>query len=99
MALFRELLGEALRTRRLEQQLTLRDVSAAASVSLGYISEIERGHKEASSEMLVSLCSALAISLSQVLHHVADSIEAVEAAEAAAFANAVPGPDVVASAA
>ena len=51
MALFRRLLGDVLRERRLEQGLTLRQVSAEARVSLGYISEIERGQKEASSEL------------------------------------------------
>ena len=59
MALFRRLLGDVLRERRLEQGLTLRQVSAEARVSLGYISEIERGQKEASSELLASLCTAL----------------------------------------
>ena len=46
MVLFRRLLGDVLRSRRMHQGLTLREVSAAARVSLGYISEIERGQKE-----------------------------------------------------
>ena len=52
MILVRRLLGDVLRELRLEQGRTLRDVSADARVSLGYISEIERGQKEASSECL-----------------------------------------------
>lgn len=67
MVVFRRLLGDVLRTRRLEQGLTLRELSSEARVSLGYISEIERGHKEASSELLASLCAALDIRLSEVL--------------------------------
>ncbi len=70
MALFRRLLGDVLRERRLEQGLTLRQVSAEARVSLGYISEIERGQKEASSELLASLCTALDAPLSEVLRDV-----------------------------
>jgi len=74
MALFRRLLGDVLRERRLEQGLTLRQVSAEARVSLGYISEIERGQKEASSELLSSLCSALELPLSTVLREVSDLV-------------------------
>jgi transcriptional regulator with XRE-family HTH domain len=53
MVLFRRLLGDVLRDQRTQRGLTLREVSAEARVSLGYISEIERGQKEASSELLV----------------------------------------------
>ena len=67
MVLFRRLLGDVLRERRVQRGLTLREVSAQARVSLGYISEIERGQKEASSELLASICGALALPLSQVL--------------------------------
>jgi transcriptional regulator with XRE-family HTH domain len=74
MALFRRLLGDVLRERRLEQGLTLRQVSAEARVSLGYISEIERGQKEASSELLSSLCAALDLPLSDVLREVSDAV-------------------------
>ena len=59
MAVLRTLLGEALRTTRLRQERTLREVSSAAQVSLGYLSEVERGQKEASSELLASICRAL----------------------------------------
>ena len=80
MALFRRLLGDVLRERRLEQGLTLRQVSAEARVSLGYISEIERGQKEASSELLASLCSALDAPLSEVLCEVSEAVAVEEAA-------------------
>ena len=58
--LFRASLGDVLRAERMRQGMTLRELSSLARVSLGYISEIERGQKEASSELLASLCSALA---------------------------------------
>lgn len=67
MILVREVLGEELRRRRLAQGRTLRDVSADAKVSLGYLSEIERGEKEASSELLASICEALGLPLSELL--------------------------------
>jgi transcriptional regulator with XRE-family HTH domain len=82
MAMFRRLLGDVLRERRLEQGLTLRQVSAEARVSLGYISEIERGQKEASSELLASLCTALDAPLSAVLHDVSRAVAVEEAATA-----------------
>ena len=56
MVLLRKVIGDVLRARRQAQQRTLREVSAAANVSLGYLSEIERGHKEASSELLAAVC-------------------------------------------
>ncbi|MGI8524046.1 MAG: helix-turn-helix domain-containing protein [Nocardioides sp.] len=102
MVLYRRLLGDVLRERRLRQGLTLRQVSQGARVSLGYISEIERGHKEASSELLASLCTALDAPLSAVLREVSDAF-ALE--EAAARVASIPAPisrrsgDVVASAA
>ena len=65
--LLREALGAELRRRRLDQGRTLRQVSADAKVSLGYLSEIERGEKEASSEMLNAVCGALGAPLSDVL--------------------------------
>jgi transcriptional regulator with XRE-family HTH domain len=80
MVLFRRLLGEVLRDRRMQRGLTLREVSAEARVSLGYISEIERGQKEASSELLASLCDALDMPLSDVLRNVSDAVAIEEAA-------------------
>ena len=107
MVLFRRLLGETLRQVRLERGMTLRDVSAEARVSLGYISEIERGQKEASSELLASLCTALEMPLSDVLREVSTAVAVEEAAveEAALAPAATPikvaprSGDVVASAA
>ncbi len=80
MVLFRRLLGEVLRSQRVRQGRTLREVSADARVSLGYISEIERGHKEASSELLASICSALDVPLSEILSEVSDAVALEEAA-------------------
>jgi transcriptional regulator with XRE-family HTH domain len=80
MALFRRTLGDVLRERRSQLGLTLREVSGVARVSLGYISEIERGQKEASSELLASLCDALDVPLSQVLRDVADAVAVEEGA-------------------
>jgi transcriptional regulator with XRE-family HTH domain len=80
--LVRRLLGEVLRQQRLEQGRTLRDVSAAARVSLGYISEIERGQKEASSECLAAICAALQVPLSEVFAQVSGEIAREEAAAA-----------------
>jgi transcriptional regulator with XRE-family HTH domain len=82
MVLFRRLLGEVLRAHRVDRGMTLREVSAEARVSLGYISEIERGQKEASSELLASLCSALDVPLSSVLRSVSDAVALEEAAMA-----------------
>ncbi len=69
--LARELLGEVLRAERMRQGRTLREVSMAARVSLGYLSEVERGQKEASSELLWAISQALGIQLSQVYAAVA----------------------------
>jgi transcriptional regulator with XRE-family HTH domain len=66
-SLLREVLGDVLRRARTEQGRTLRQVSDAARVSLGYLSEVERGRKEASSELLSAICDALDVSLSRLL--------------------------------
>jgi transcriptional regulator with XRE-family HTH domain len=78
MVLLRHLLGDVLRRLRLRQGRTLREVSAAARVSLGYLSEVERGQKEASSELLAAICSALNTPLSHVLGEVSDSFALAE---------------------
>jgi transcriptional regulator with XRE-family HTH domain len=78
MVLLRHLLGDALRRLRLRQGRTLREVSAAARVSLGYLSEVERGQKEASSELLAAICSALKTPLSQVFREVSDNFALAE---------------------
>ena len=97
--LFRRFLGEALRSRRMSRGMTLRQVSASALVSLGYISEVERGQKEASSELLASLCAALDASLSEVLRDVSDAVALEEEAVALIAEAQASAPDVVASAA
>ena len=71
MAQTRELLGEVLRSERMRQGRTLREVSLAARVSLGYLSEIERGQKEASSELLQSIGAALGMPQSVLFGEVA----------------------------
>jgi transcriptional regulator with XRE-family HTH domain len=78
MVLLRHLLGDVLRRLRLRQGRTLREVSAAARVSLGYLSEVERGQKEASSELLAAICTALGIPLSQVFREVSDNFALAE---------------------
>jgi transcriptional regulator with XRE-family HTH domain len=72
--LLRNALGETLRDARTRQNRTLRDVSTAANVSLGYLSEVERGRKEASSELLASICEALDLRLSDVLDTVSSNL-------------------------
>ena len=105
MVLFRRLLGEVLRSQRMRRGMTLREVSAQARVSLGYISEIERGQKEASSELLASLCAALDAPLSEILAEVSDAVALEEVALGIAVDATEPVPaesgagDVVASAA
>lgn len=78
MTLLRSHIGSALRSARISQSRTLRDVAKSARVSLGYLSEVERGQKEASSELLNSICSALDISLGEVLLSVSAQIRIVE---------------------
>jgi transcriptional regulator with XRE-family HTH domain len=73
--LMREILGESLRELRTSSSLTLREVSGRAQVSLGYLSEIERGQKEASSELLNAVCRALDVPLADVLRLVSDRID------------------------
>jgi transcriptional regulator with XRE-family HTH domain len=80
MTLLRRVLGDTLRGRRLRQRRTLREVSGAARVSLGYLSEVERGQKEASSELLASICEALDVKMSDVLSEVSESMRRSERA-------------------
>lgn len=85
MVLVRRLIGDVLRRRRVDQGRTLREVSAAARVSLGYLSEVERGRKEASSELLAAICQALGLPMSEVLREVSDEMSRVEAAAVGAL--------------
>jgi transcriptional regulator with XRE-family HTH domain len=88
MPLVRTVLGDALRSARVGQRRTLRDVSRSARVSLGYLSEVERGQKEASSELLAAICDALRVPLSTLLREVSEDLASREAVEAA---GTVPG--------
>jgi Helix-turn-helix. len=65
--LLRTLIGDVLRRNRLAQRRTLADVARDARVSMPYLSEVERGRKEASSEVLAAVCDALRIELSDLL--------------------------------
>ena len=65
--LLRELIGQALRAERQALSMTLRDVSGAAGISYGYLSEIETGRKEPSSEVLQAVLDSLGISMRDLL--------------------------------
>lgn len=78
MIVLRREIGDVLRDARQRQGRTLREVSSAARVSLGYLSEVERGQKEASSELLGSICEALDVPLSTVLREVSDRVAVAE---------------------
>lgn len=78
MPILRNELGDVLRDARLGQGRTLRDISSDARVSLGYLSEVERGQKEASSELLASICLALDVPMSAILREVSVRFEMAE---------------------
>ncbi|MEV4655167.1 helix-turn-helix transcriptional regulator [Micromonospora sp. NPDC049301] len=78
MSLLRRVIGGVLRRLRQSQGRTLREVSAAAGVSVPYLSEVERGRKEASSEVLAAICRALGIRLSDLLEEARDDLRRVE---------------------
>jgi transcriptional regulator with XRE-family HTH domain len=82
-SLLREVLGDVLRQARITQGRTLRQVSDAARVSLGYLSEVERGRKEASSELLSAICDALDVPLSQLLTDAGEQLVSQEPAQQA----------------
>lgn len=88
-SLLREVIGDVLRRARTTQRRTLREVSDAARVSLGYLSEVERGRKEASSELLNAICDALDVSLSQLLAEAGEQLAGQQHTElpAASAAN------------
>ena len=79
--LLREAIGDRLRHARTNQRRTLREVSRSARVSLGYLSEVERGRKEASSELLAAICDALELPLSELMFNVANDLGALTAVE------------------
>ena len=80
--LVREVIGDVLREARMTQGRTLREVSDSARVSLGYLSEVERGRKEPSSELLNAICDALQVPLSSVLIDAGERMAGVERASA-----------------
>ncbi|TDC78064.1 helix-turn-helix domain-containing protein [Streptomyces hainanensis] len=84
MILLRRLLGDVLRRQRQHQGRTLREVSSSARVSLGYLSEVERGQKEASSELLAAICDALDLRMSELMREVSDELALAELAQSAA---------------
>lgn len=90
MVLVRRLIGDVLRKRRVEQGRTLREIAAEARVSLGYLSEVERGRKEASSELLAAICGALDLPMSEVLREVSEEMVRVEAAAVGALTELRP---------
>ena len=86
--LMREAIGDSLRRARTARRRTLRDVSRKARVSLGYLSEVERGRKEPSSELLAAICEALDLALHELLSEAAEAM----AAEALLASAPVPAP-------
>ncbi|WDZ86625.1 helix-turn-helix domain-containing protein [Micromonospora cathayae] len=78
MSLLRRVIGGVLRRLRIRQGRTLREVAAAAGVSVPYLSEVERGRKEASSEVLAAICRALGIRLSDLLEEARDDLRRLE---------------------
>jgi len=78
MVLVRQEIGDVLRDLRLQKAMTLRQVASRASVALGYLSEVERGQKEASSEILASVADALGTPLSEIMHEVGDRLAVLE---------------------
>jgi transcriptional regulator with XRE-family HTH domain len=90
MILLRRLLGDVLRRQRQRQGRTLREVSSSARVSLGYLSEVERGQKEASSELLSAICDALDVRMSQLVREVSEELSLAELAESAAAGEPAP---------
>jgi transcriptional regulator with XRE-family HTH domain len=87
MILVRQEIGEVLRDFRQQKGRTLRQVASRASVALGYLSEVERGQKEASSEILASVAEALDVPISTIMREVGDRISVLEGLQ--------PFPDVV----
>jgi transcriptional regulator with XRE-family HTH domain len=94
MTLVRTEIGDVLRDFRLQKGQTLRQVAARASVALGYLSELERGQKEASSEILSAVADALEVPLSVVLREVSDRIALVEGVLPEEFMAASPEREV-----
>jgi transcriptional regulator with XRE-family HTH domain len=96
-SLLREVLGDVLRQARIAQGRTLRQVSDSARVSLGYLSEVERGRKEASSELLSAICDALDVPLSQLLTDAGEQFAFQESVQARTMANTPSATNIDAS--
>jgi transcriptional regulator with XRE-family HTH domain len=91
MILVRQEIGDVLRDYRLQKGRTLRQVASKASVALGYLSEVERGQKEASSEILAAVADALDTPISQIMREVGDRLAVIEGIEPIrAFPDTVP---------
>ena len=88
MILVRQEIGEVLRDFRQQKGRTLRQVASRASVALGYLSEVERGQKEASSEILASVAEALDVPISIIMREVGDRISVLEGVQV--FPDVVP---------
>jgi transcriptional regulator with XRE-family HTH domain len=87
MPVLREVVGDTLRATRMRQRRTLREVSATARVSLGYLSEVERGQKEPSSELLAAIAAALDVELSELFAEVATTLRREEKLAAGSIAG------------
>ena len=91
MTVLRHVVGDTLRSIRMRQQRTLREVSASARVSLGYLSEVERGQKEPSSELLAAICGALDVEMSELFWQVSTQLRRQERLASAGTVAAIPG--------
>ncbi|GAA4059053.1 MULTISPECIES: helix-turn-helix domain-containing protein [Agromyces] len=90
MVLVRQEIGDVLRDFRLQKGRTLRQVASKASVALGYLSEVERGQKEASSEILASVAEALDTPISVIMHEVGDRIAVLEGLSTPSVPDSLP---------
>ncbi|BDZ53437.1 helix-turn-helix domain-containing protein [Agromyces marinus] len=90
MVLVRQEIGDVLRDFRLQKGRTLRQVASKASVALGYLSEVERGQKEASSEILASVADALDTPISVIMHEVGDRIAVLEGLSTPSVPDSLP---------
>ena len=77
--LWREVLGQRLRAAREEQGGRLVDIAVRAGISVQYLSEIERGRKEPSSEMIAAVTGALGIDLADLLIGIAGAVRRARA--------------------
>jgi transcriptional regulator with XRE-family HTH domain len=90
MVLVRQEIGDVLRDFRLQKAMTLRQVASRASVALGYLSEVERGQKEASSEILASVADALDTPISVIMREVGDRLAVIEGVTLSVVPDTLP---------